>query len=99
MVNEVESNGCKRGLWKTEVETNVQNLIFYSYLATYDQLLQPENAPMRAAFIGAGGLLGYMMGAIRGRLDGARARSGWECKYCLDREPRGAVTYDVHPQK
>ena len=29
--------------------------------------MQPENAPMRAAFIGAGGLLGYMMGAIRGR--------------------------------
>ena len=38
-----------------------------SFAATYDQLVQPENAPMRAAFIGAGGLLGYMMGAIRGR--------------------------------
>jgi len=35
--------------------------------STYDQLLQPENAPMRAAFIGTGGLLGYMLGAIRGR--------------------------------
>ena len=32
------------------------------------QLLLPENAPMRAALIGAGGLLGYTMGAIRGRL-------------------------------
>ena len=80
---------------KTELENHVQNLIFYFHSATYDQLLQPENAPMRAAFIGAGGLLGYMMGAIRGRLDG----SGWESKYCLDREPRGAVTYDVHSEE
>jgi hypothetical protein len=30
-------------------------------------MLAPENAPMRAAFIGTGGLLGYMVGAIRGR--------------------------------
>ncbi len=36
--------------------------------ATYEQMLQPENAPMRFAFIGVAGLFGYAMGAIRGRM-------------------------------
>ena len=72
---------------KFEHKRMCKSSFFHS--ATYDQLLQPENAPMRAAFIGAGGLLGYMMGAIRGRLDGRK----WVGKQILSRSRAKGSTH------
>ena len=35
--------------------------------ATYSQLQEPENAPMRVSSVAAAGLMGYVLAAVRGR--------------------------------
>ncbi len=38
------------------------------FTATLDQMQEPDNAPMRVAAVATGGLFGYVVGALRGKL-------------------------------